>query len=538
MSFIIQEQATPVLFEVGNEEATGAGGTIDFYLADQDFLYYEGNASANFSIDLAYDAATTLDDALNVDDLVTITLAAKNGSTPYYLTNFQIDGGTGVITINWQNGEAPISGKANEIDYYTFKILKTSGNEYTVFASVISTAFGIIPNRELTKASAATSTETIYYGRENILFFQGTGSTNVGLNLSFATGQTLNSVMATGDVFDFGLKITNAGSAAQLVNVTVDSSPLNNLYYVGNAPTATTSAIVSYDLELVKVGSASFNLSYEQTQERGPTFFTNATNVEILVIAGGGGGGSRAVDQGSGGGGAGGLLYFGAETPKTPNGTARSLGFGVYTITVGAGGAAVTPFAQGNDGFSSSFVGTGVNISATGGGGGGGNPGSGRSGGSGGGGIASGSNPGAAGTSGQGNSGGNGDGFESGGGGGAARSASLSSAGLGLAYSISGTSTTRAGGGGSAGTGGRESGGGTGGGGNGSYSGNGTPGGVNTGSGGGGGATLGANGGKGVVIIKYPDSFPAATTTGSPTIVVSGGFRRYTYNDSGTFQVA
>ena len=36
MSFIIQEQATPVLFEIGKEEATGAGGTIDFYLAEQD----------------------------------------------------------------------------------------------------------------------------------------------------------------------------------------------------------------------------------------------------------------------------------------------------------------------------------------------------------------------------------------------------------------------------------------------------------------------------------------------------------------------
>lgn len=536
MSFIIQEQASPVLFEIGKEEPTGAGGTIDFYLADQDFLYFEGNASANFAIDLAYDAATTLDDALNVDDLVTVTLAAKNGSTPYYLTNFQIDGGAGAITINWQNGEAPSSGKANEIDYYTFKVLKTSGNTYTVFASVVSTAYGIIPNRELTKASAATASETIYYARENIVFFQGTGTTDVQLDLTFATGQTLDSVMATGDVFDFGLKITNAGSAAELINVTVDSGTLNNLYYVGNAPTAIPSAVVSYDLELVKVGSASFNLTYEETKETGPLFFTNATNVEILVIAGGGGGGSKPVEQGSGGGGAGGLLYFGSESPKTPNGAAKSLGFGTYTVTVGAGGGSVSPSSQGNDGFSSSFIGAGVNISATGGGGGGGNPISGRSGGSGGGGAIE-DGPGGSGISGQGFSGGNAASLTSGGGGGAAGAASLSTAGNGLAYSISGTSTTRAGGGGSAGTGGRQSGGGTGGGGAGSYSGDGGAGTINTGSGGGGGATLGGAGGKGVVIVKYPDTFPAAITTGSPTVDVSGGFRRYTFNDSGTFQV-
>jgi hypothetical protein len=38
-----------------------------------------------------------------------------------------------------------------------------------------------------------------------------------------------------------------------------------------------------------------------------------------------------------------------------------------------------------------------------------------------------------------------------------------------------------------------------------------------------------------VVVIKYADSYPlAAGTTGSPTIVTSGGFRTYTYTGSGT----
>jgi len=67
---------------------------------------------------------------------------------------------------------------------------------------------------------------------------------------------------------------------------------------------------------------------------------------------------------------------------------------------------------------------------------------------------------------------------------------------------------------------------------------------ANTGNGGGAGAattnTAGANGGSGIVIICYPDSVAAATTTGSPAIDTSSrpGFRIYTYNASGTFLIA
>jgi hypothetical protein len=36
------------------------------------------------------------------------------------------------------------------------------------------------------------------------------------------------------------------------------------------------------------------------------------------------------------------------------------------------------------------------------------------------------------------------------------------------------------------------------------------------------------------VILRYPDSFAAATTTGSPTVTVTGGYRIYQFTASGT----
>ena len=62
---------------------------------------------------------------------------------------------------------------------------------------------------------------------------------------------------------------------------------------------------------------------------------------------------------------------------------------------------------------------------------------------------------------------------------------------------------------------------------------------ANTGGGGGGagGASSpsGFAGGSGIVILAYPSTFPAAaSTTGSPTVTTTGGYRVYTFTGGGT----
>ena len=254
--------------------------------------------------------------------------------------------------------------------------------------------------------------------------------------------------------------------------------------------------------------------------------FTNqSVSASYLVVAGGGGGGTDYA----GGGGAGGLLN--STTTLSSNLS--------YTVTVGAGGAAVT---QGNSSVFSSFT-------ATGGGKGGGNNGAGASGGSGGsGGGAAGSNAGGAagaGTSGQGFAGGTSAAVGTAGGGGGGGASAVGSNGIsnaggaggaGTSSSISGSSVAYAGGGGGGGytpAGTSAGAGGTGGGGAGAASGGGTAGTANRGGGGGGGAGAGGAGGaggSGVVIVSYAG---VQRFTGG-TVTASGGNTIHTFTSSST----
>ena len=249
---------------------------------------------------------------------------------------------------------------------------------------------------------------------------------------------------------------------------------------------------------------------YHTFTSSGTLAVSGSLSLDILLVAGGGGGGGR---YNSGGGGAGGMLEYTSQTATTAN----------YTVTVGAGGAGGAEATAGTDGGDSSISGLSLTTALGGGGGGSWNNSvqqQGRDGGSGGGasGYATSSSDKGDGTSGQGNDGGYGNSYGAGGGGGKSAVGGTNSAGsqqggaggAGKAW-LDGT-TYAGGGGGSSYTGGSVASGGAGGGGNGGRNGGGgneATNGTNGLGGGGGGATgylvntAGANGGSGVVIVRY-----------------------------------
>jgi hypothetical protein len=284
---------------------------------------------------------------------------------------------------------------------------------------------------------------------------------------------------------------------------------------------------------------------------------------DFLVIAGGGGGG-RGV---GGGGGAGGYRNSYNSESSGGGGSAESsltlTAGATYTITVGGGGtggsSGTSPAYYGTNGSNSSISGTGITTITSIGGGGSGtqntSPYVPNNGGSGGGGIGANSpsipQTAGSGTANQGFDGGTGStsapDYCSGGGGGAgaiggnASGTNGGNGGNGVASTITGSSVTRGGGGGGSGRNTGISGtGGTGGGGNGgTLNTPGTAGSTNTGGGGGGSHDVdGANGGKGVVILRMPDANYSTTTTGSPTVNTNVGGSGETviiFNDSGSY---
>jgi len=307
------------------------------------------------------------------------------------------------------------------------------------------------------------------------------------------------------------------------VNVTKGS--ITTLYQSGSNTDQSTITMAARTMAAIQFISSTVAVFFSGAASSSGSAFT----LDYLIIAGGGSGYN-------GGGGAGGYLnsitgesYGGGggrafSIPITPSATS-------YTVTVGAGGTTANP------GNPSVFH----TIAAVGGGGGGSSftPLYLATGGSGGGGYNAG---GGAGTANQGYAGGTPTSNAFGGGGGAGAVGSNGAGttggngGAGLSSSITGTSVTRAGGGGGGGssTGGT---GGAGGGGAGGYT-NATSGTANTGGGSGGIAsgTGFANGGSGVVILRYvtADYSGTRTETGSPSVTTSGIYTILTFNSSGT----
>jgi hypothetical protein len=119
--------------ETTTVSATAATGTINYYVNSQSVLYYTTNASANWTLNVAFSAGTSLNSALATGQKVTIAFMVTQGATAYYASAFTIDGTS--VTPKWQGGTAPSSGNASSIDVYTYTITKTASATYTVLAS-------------------------------------------------------------------------------------------------------------------------------------------------------------------------------------------------------------------------------------------------------------------------------------------------------------------------------------------------------------------------------------------------------------------
>jgi len=119
--------------ENANVVASAATGTINIDTITSSVWYYTTNASANFTLNIRGNVTTALNSLMATGQIMTVVFLNTNGSTAYYPNSFLIDGSA--VPPKWQTGTAPTGGNASAVDAYSYSIIKTAANTYTVLAS-------------------------------------------------------------------------------------------------------------------------------------------------------------------------------------------------------------------------------------------------------------------------------------------------------------------------------------------------------------------------------------------------------------------
>jgi len=131
------------LKETITTSATAASATtIQFDASTQGVLYYTLNATAAFPLNVRGNSTTTLNSFLAVGQSVTIVFLNTTGTTGFGLignTSFTIDASTANRTLRWLNAALPVA-SSNSIDAWSFTIVKTADNVFSVLGSLSSFA--------------------------------------------------------------------------------------------------------------------------------------------------------------------------------------------------------------------------------------------------------------------------------------------------------------------------------------------------------------------------------------------------------------
>ena len=479
----------------GTAPDVGSDTTYNFTLRATDNAGNTSDRAFNIIILQGAPGAPTVGTATrSASQSVQVTFTAPANAGGSSITSYTATSSPGSITGTGASSPVTVSGLTNGTAY-TFTVTATNSYGTSVASSASNSATPYtVPNAPTIGSATSTGTTTA------TVAFTAPASNG---------GSTITSYTAVSSPGSITGTLSQAGSGTISVSGLTPGTSYTFTVYATNAGGNSANSAASNSITTTAIAP---------------------TSVEYLVVAGGGGGGS----WGGGGGGAGGYQTSTLSVSASTN----------YTVTVGGGGNGATGDGQGGlQGSNSVFA----SITSVGGGAGPHNA-TGGTGGSGGG-AGYGSNSAGTATAGQGFNGGSTTGtgasnYPCGGGGGAGGvGGSVTSSpgtggagGIGAQSSITGTSSYYAGGGGGSGEQGGGTGG-TGGGGNGgrvfttpSGRQGGSP---NTGGGAGGGnSDVVANGGSGVVIIAYPNTFlPLSSISGGLTYdqPTRSGYRVYRF---------
>ena len=109
--------------------------TDKFIRLQDGMVHYRSSAVGAASVKPDIVSTTGINTDMGIGDTVAVTLITVAGSTSHFVSSVAIDGRTTGISTYWVGGSTPTAGGGSNVDIYTFNILKTADNTFTVVAN-------------------------------------------------------------------------------------------------------------------------------------------------------------------------------------------------------------------------------------------------------------------------------------------------------------------------------------------------------------------------------------------------------------------
>jgi hypothetical protein len=122
------------VFESANVYSVAVGGNVNIDLENNTVYFFSSNTTANVTFNFRANTQNTLDSQLLIGQSITTAILLKQGSTRYR-ANVYIDGTLQSPFYLGNSAPSFATTQQESIDLYSFNVIKTASNTYTVLAS-------------------------------------------------------------------------------------------------------------------------------------------------------------------------------------------------------------------------------------------------------------------------------------------------------------------------------------------------------------------------------------------------------------------
>jgi hypothetical protein len=126
--------------ETSNLTIAAASGNVNIDISNNSVHFFTGYSTANTTFNLRGSSSETFDSVISIGQTISVAVAVSN-DTQRYIANLSIDGVSQTLYYAGNTRPDIAAITAEEINLFSYSILKTAGNNYTVITG--NTLFGL-----------------------------------------------------------------------------------------------------------------------------------------------------------------------------------------------------------------------------------------------------------------------------------------------------------------------------------------------------------------------------------------------------------